>query len=107
MARKTTGITTPRKRKTAVPAEPVAVQAAPVPASPETPKSVLGTRVSAKRLQANLDEEIRLRAYELYLQRNGAAGDPNREWLIAEREVRSRYSGQQKLSALAAAQGRS
>jgi hypothetical protein len=42
--------------------------------------------------QANLDEEIRRRAYELYLQRNGKAGDPNRDWFVAEREVRARHA---------------
>jgi hypothetical protein len=34
------------------------------------------------------DERIRLRAYELYLQRDGHGGDPMEDWLRAEREVR-------------------
>jgi hypothetical protein len=42
----------------------------------------------------NLEEEIRRRAYELYLQRKAAGntgnGDENQDWLIAEREIRSR-----------------
>lgn len=41
---------------------------------------------------ANLDEEIRHRAYELYLQRNGQGGDENGDWLSAEREVRARHA---------------
>jgi hypothetical protein len=43
----------------------------------------------------NVEEQIRRRAYELYLQRRATAGsesngDQNQDWLIAEREVRSR-----------------
>ena len=38
----------------------------------------------------NLHEEIRQRAYELYLQRGGMPGDENQDWLVAEQEVRSR-----------------
>jgi DUF2934 family protein len=34
------------------------------------------------------EERIRLRAYELYLQRDGHHGDPTEDWLRAEREVR-------------------
>jgi hypothetical protein len=44
----------------------------------------------------NIDDEIRRRAYEIYLQRakNGqSAGDQNQDWLLAEREVRSRFTG--------------
>ncbi len=35
-------------------------------------------------------EEIRCRAYEIYLARDGAPGDPNADWLQAERELRDR-----------------
>lgn len=41
-----------------------------------------------------LEEEIRRRAYELYLQRGGKAGDENQDWLVAEQEVRSRQMRQ-------------
>lgn len=34
--------------------------------------------------------EIRRRAYEIYLNRNGAPGDPVADWLQAERELRAR-----------------
>jgi DUF2934 family protein len=51
----------------------------------------------------NLEEEIRRRAYELYLQRAADAGngngDPNQDWLIAEREVRSRFGSQEQHTA--------
>lgn len=35
------------------------------------------------------DEQIRRRAYELYLQRDAAPGDPLADWLRAEQELRS------------------
>ena len=39
----------------------------------------------------NLNEEIRRRAYEIYLDRGDAAGDEHQDWLIAEREIRARH----------------
>ena len=46
----------------------------------------------------NLEEAIRRRAYELYLERRatsaGNYGDENQDWLLAEREIRSRQDGQ-------------
>ncbi len=42
------------------------------------------TAVSA----AGLEERIRERAYYIYLERRGAAGDPVADWLQAEREIR-------------------
>jgi hypothetical protein len=39
----------------------------------------------------NLDDEIRRRAYELFEQRNGAAGSEQEDWLRAESEVLARY----------------
>jgi hypothetical protein len=34
-----------------------------------------------------LEEKIRARAYELYLQRGGTGGSPEQDWLQAQREV--------------------
>ncbi len=49
---------------------------------------------------ANIEEQIRHRAYELYLQRRatagGESGDQNQDWLIAEREIRSSQGGQKQ-----------
>ncbi|HTR25505.1 MAG TPA: DUF2934 domain-containing protein [Terriglobales bacterium] len=124
MPRKTDGISTPRKKKSVTPAESAAVTPAVQPATDEvqssdvrseirgnvTPINVAPVKSTAKKPQAtnlepaNLDEEIRRRAYELFQQRNGTPGDPNADWLVAEREVRARYAG--KDSALAASQGR-
>ena len=104
MPRKTIGSSTPRKRKNGASAEAAAIQPLPVEVAPEVHENF--TIADMKESTVNLDEEIRRRAYELYLQRNGAAGDPNRDWFIAEREVRSRYAGHQSGHAFAASQGR-
>lgn len=135
MARKTDGTTTTsRKKKTNPPAETVAAQPAAEQVTPEvkgaevripearsevrievrrnvTPINVAPAKTASRKPGhgnldiRNLDEEIRRRAYELFLERNGAAGDPNADWLIAEREIRARFAG--KDAALAATQGRS
>ena len=34
-----------------------------------------------------IEESIRLKAYELYLQRNGQGGDPYSDWLKAEKMI--------------------
>jgi Protein of unknown function (DUF2934) len=35
----------------------------------------------------NLEEKIRVRAYELYLQRKGQGGSPEQDWLQAAAEI--------------------
>jgi len=47
------------------------------------------------RGSVNLEDEIRRRAYELYLQRGNSTGSEAEDWLTAEREVRQRYRQQQ------------
>jgi len=42
-----------------------------------------------------LEDEIRRRAYELYVQRGSVSGNEAEDWLTAEREVRQRYQKQQ------------
>jgi len=114
MPRKATGSTT-RSKKTSASPEPTPVQAMPeVQAAMQTevqaevkkdsgkngkPAIVAPSRTvaSTKTLVSfNLEEEIRRRAYELYLQRKAATGaengNPNQDWLIAEHEVRARYN---------------
>jgi len=103
MARRSIGNTS--KRKMSAPVEATAVQPANGQVAPEVAQNMTASGVAPGQ-SLNLDEEIRRRAYELYLQRNGAGGDPNRDWFIAEREVRSRYAGAEHRSALAAGQGR-
>ena len=78
MPRKTTGSTTTiRKKKTVTPIQPATVEVAP-----ELSKS------------SNLEEQIRLRAYELYLQRGNSSGSESEDWLTAEGEIRQRYHQQ-------------
>jgi len=86
---------TPKKRTTARKAAPtngngvhaqngngVAVVPAPV-----------STEISApSKVQPSLEEQIRQRAYELYLQREGNGGSPEQDWLRAVAEI----SGQQR-----------
>jgi hypothetical protein len=41
-------------------------------------------------------EEIRIRAYEIYIERDGQPGDELSDWLQAEREVQSRASQEEE-----------
>ncbi len=54
----------------------------------ETPRAVRDERVPA-------DEQIRVRAYELYLERGDKPSDRVGDWLRAERELRERSSNEQ------------
>jgi hypothetical protein len=78
MARKTNGSTaTPRKKKTVASA---------------TFSNVASIEGARKNVEGNkLEDEIRRRAYEIYLERNGSPGDEHQDWLSAEREVRARH----------------
>lgn len=39
------------------------------------------------------EDDIRRRAYEIYLQRGNAPGSQHEDWLAAEREIRTRAAG--------------
>ena len=106
MPRKTTGSGTTRSKKTTPPTETAAIQPAPLQVAPEVRKNVTPINVAVKKANVDLNEEIRRRAYELYLERQGASEDQAGDWFRAEREVRARYAGQNQ-SALAASLGRS
>jgi hypothetical protein len=43
---------------------------------------------------ADLESEIRLRAYQLYEQRGGTPGFEQQDWLSAEREILARHPSQ-------------
>lgn len=47
--------------------------------------------VAAAEITVNLEEEIRFRAYELYLERNGQSEDAYTDWCMAVFQVGSRY----------------
>jgi hypothetical protein len=96
MARKTTGNgITKRSKKSGVSTSPAAVQVAPEVRESGRPAN----QVHVER-PGNLEEEIRRRAYELYLQRAGNGnGDENQDWLIAEREIHSRFGSPEQRTA--------
>ncbi|HLB90911.1 MAG TPA: DUF2934 domain-containing protein [Terriglobales bacterium] len=76
-----------------------APKAAPKSVSPSASKNGKTVQVvPGNGVSFNVEEQIRRRAYELYLERRATAGsegngDPNQDWLSAEREVRSRQGG--------------
>ena len=94
MARKTTGTTTTRSRKKEVPVPPAAGGTAAEVSNELRKNSKAVNQTAAMAAPENLEEEIRRRAYELYLQRRATSGaingDENQDWLVAEREIRSR-----------------
>jgi DUF2934 family protein len=102
MARKTLGSTNPRSKKAEVTVPPAAVQVAPE-VHTEIRKDVPRNGKPSNVVPINLEEEIRRRAYELYLQRRATAGGDNgnqhQDWLVAEREILSRFGGQEQRTA--------
>jgi hypothetical protein len=50
--------------------------------------------LASQPANGSLEEEIRRRAYELYLERGGMPGNPSHDWLVAEQQVRSRQMEQ-------------
>jgi hypothetical protein len=66
--------------------------AAPVSDSPvRKTRTKTAVNTKAKSLQVNIDDIIRLRAYEIYLQRGATPGNPHEDWQVAEREVRAHF----------------
>jgi hypothetical protein len=98
MARKTNGEGTPKTKKTRTSNRTNAVEISPE-LSNEVRKNGNTTRTVPVNLAVNLEEEIRRRAYELYLERRATAGaesgNEGQDWLIAEREIRSRHDSQE------------
>jgi hypothetical protein len=129
MPRKTNGnTTTSRKKKTADSIPPAEVQVAPVvnrevnrevskevsrEISKKVPTNGKPSNVVPINLNLNIEDQIRRRAYELYLERRATAGydsgsgNENQDWLMAEREIRSRLGGQAQAFGAAAGQVRS
>ena len=104
MARKTTGsVTANRSKKAEDPAQPAALQVVPEVRKDTRKNGKSISQVPGNLVSGNLEEEIRRRAYELYLQRRATAGeengDENQDWLIAEREIRSRLGGEEQHTA--------
>jgi hypothetical protein len=98
MASKTTeGTTAKRTKKTAPTVQPADMPVTAERVAAKSGKDVRKNGSSASSVPANLEEAIRRRAYELYLERRATAGgeigDENQDWLIAEREVLSSNGG--------------
>lgn len=77
MARKTTGNEGSGRGKKAASSAIAAAQVVP--------------EVRKNLIPINLEDEIRRRAYELYLERGSVPGNQEEDWIAAEREVLSRY----------------
>ncbi len=103
MARKTTGTTTTRSKKNTVSVPPATVEVAAEISKEVRKNGKAANQAAAMAAPVNLEQEIRRRAYELYLQRratsDGSNGDENQDWLVAEREIRSRQGGREQHSA--------
>jgi Protein of unknown function (DUF2934) len=75
--------------------------AAPVESRPaakiaaEPRKKLEVVKTERRVVPINVEDEIRRRAYELYLQRGTNSGSEAEDWLTAEREIRQRYRPQQ------------
>ena len=72
-------------------AELTAMQAATAAMKRGQTTSKTQSKARAKSLQVNMEDAIRLRAYEIYLQRGATPGNPREDWAVAEREVRAYF----------------
>jgi len=73
--------------------------------TPKTPKATTARKKPARAVPdiagtigngkppADLETEIRVRAYELYQERAGAPGNEHEDWLVAEKQVMSKRAG--------------
>lgn len=60
----------------------------PLPQPEVHPDTISANTVSAK---TTAEERIRLRAYDLFVQRGGFWGTPDRDWFQAEAEMRGHH----------------
>ncbi len=81
--------------------EPLDESGAPLASRPGTNASAFSAPASAAAASAkmgnasidpesSIESEIRLRAYERFIARQGSPGDANDDWCCAEREIRDR-----------------
>jgi len=83
-------------------AEPKPIEAKPMEARPIEVREPRKTLSEVRRVvPINLEEEIRRRAYQLYEERGCTPGHENDDWLVAEREILTRYTTQLHRSASA------
>lgn len=90
---------TPKKRsRKGKPAEAVGTEAVtPVTTAPAIAQTTPETKVKAVAAPpknghtAVPEEQVRRRAYELYLQRNGQGGSPEQDWFQALQEIAGQH----------------
>ena len=75
-------------------AAPVAVATAP-PQTVETPRQKKTDVAPLPSAFADLEAAIRQRAYQIYLERRGAPGNPHEDWARAEHEVLESFQNHQ------------
>ena len=56
---------------------------------PQTSKAETVTSIADKKLNVSVEDQIRVRAYELYLHRGSREGNAEQDWLDAEYEILS------------------
>ena len=75
-------------------AQTAAMQAAPAMKKMSQTAPKTQPRSRAKSLQISMEDAIRQRAYEIYLQRGSTPGNSREDWAVAEREVRAYFEQQ-------------
>ncbi len=80
---------TPKKRtrKAAAPTNGNGVHAGNGNGAVEKSLTAAPEAIPAMKAAPSLEEQIRLRAYHLYLQRGGYGGSPEQDWLQAKEEI--------------------
>ena len=61
------------------------------PKSTAQPNISVVSEVRKTVVPISLEDEIRRRAYEIFLERGGIPGNQNDDWVAAEREIQARY----------------
>jgi Protein of unknown function (DUF2934) len=75
------------------PAEVVAAEVKPIP----EPRKLEMVKTEPRKnvvVPIKMEDEVRRRAYEIFVERGGKPGNQAEDWLAAEREVRQRYQKQ-------------
>jgi Protein of unknown function (DUF2934) len=80
---------TPKKRtrKAAEPANGNGIHAENGNGAVETSVTAAPEATNRNQVVPSLEEQIRIRAYHLYLQRGGHGGSPEQDWLRAKEEI--------------------
>jgi hypothetical protein len=72
---------------------PAVKKTAKKPATPRAKKAVIAKSTAGETLNpTQIEQEIRRRAYELFLLRNGSYGDQLGDWFTAEAEVKAKLT---------------